>query len=106
MSDDVIVVLCSCPTADSAADISHKLVEEGLAACINIIDGVQSIYLWDDHIQDEKETLLIIKTGEDRYSKLESRLEELHPYDVPEIVALPVSRGLPGYLKWVNSDER
>ncbi len=103
-SDEVIVVLCTCPQGSVPAAISRTLVEEGLAACVNIVNQVQSIYRWDDQIQDDEEALLIIKTARSRYPQLEARLEKLHPFEIPEILALPVKGGLQKYLDWVVSD--
>jgi periplasmic divalent cation tolerance protein len=80
-------------------------VDERLAACINIVNGVQSIYRWGDQIQDDNEALLIIKAARSRYAELEARLTELHPFEIPEILALPVSDGLNKYLDWVISKE-
>lgn len=106
MPEDVVVVLCTCPTGDTAETISRTLVEEGRAACVNIVASVQSIYRWNDHIQHENESLLIIKSSDAKYTELQQRLEVLHPYDVPEILALPVSDGLPAYLEWVTKEEK
>lgn len=105
MTDEVIVVLCTCPEGDVASTVSRTLVDERLAACVNIVAGVQSIYRWGDQIQDDSEALLIIKAARSRYAELEARLTELHPFEIPEILALPVSDGLNKYLDWVISKE-
>jgi periplasmic divalent cation tolerance protein len=97
-----IVVLTTCPDDVVAADIARELVESGLAACVSRMGAVHSTYRWQDAIHDEPEVLLVIKTLSTRYSELEMRLKSIHPYDVPEIIALPVTRGYPEYLTWLG----
>jgi periplasmic divalent cation tolerance protein len=92
------VVLSTFPDAETAARIARVLVEERLAACANLVPTVRSIYRWKDAIQDDAETLAIIKTTADRYAALAARIAELHPYEVPEILALPLAGGHPPYL--------
>ena len=96
-----IVVLCSCPDGAVAARIAAALVEEGLAACVNRTAGVRSTYSWQGALCDEAEVMLTIKTLSTRYPALEARIRALHPYEVPEIIALPVVAGSTGYLDWV-----
>lgn len=96
------LVLCTCPP-DKAADLAQFLIEEHLAACVNIIPGLSSIYLWEGKVCNEAESLLIIKTERSIYPELERRLREQHPYEIPEIIAIPIERGLPDYLQWVSS---
>ena len=98
-----IVVLTTCPDEAAAARIGRDLVESGLAACVSRVGPVHSIYRWQGAIQDEPEVLLVIKTVTTRYSELEMRLKSLHPYEVPEIVALPVVRGSAEYLAWLGA---
>lgn len=93
--------LCTCPDADAASTIAHTLVEERLAACVNIIPGLRSVYRWDGKVQSEAEQLLLIKTGDTRLAALKARLVELHPYSVPELIALDIVDGLPDYLQWL-----
>jgi periplasmic divalent cation tolerance protein len=97
---DVIVVLSTLP-ADRAADIARVLVEEKLAACVNLVAGVRSIYTWEGKTCDDGETLAVIKSTRARYDALAARLVELHPYQVPEVLALPVSAGHAPYLAWL-----
>jgi periplasmic divalent cation tolerance protein len=97
-----LVVLTTCPDDAVAARIARELVESGLAACVNRVGAVHSTYRWQEAIHDEPEVLLVIKTLSVRYSELEMRLKSLHPYDVPEIIALPVAGGSAEYLAWLG----
>ena len=101
MSSEVLVVLSTLPTADKAAEIARALVEEQLAACVNIVPAVRSIYRWQGATQDDSEALAIIKTTRDRYAALARRVLELHPYELPELIALPLEGGHPAYLAWI-----
>ncbi|MGH8175576.1 MAG: divalent-cation tolerance protein CutA [Steroidobacter sp.] len=102
MSDSVLIALSTCPDEATAARIAEALVMEGLASCVNRIAGVRSTYFWDGRLQDECEFLLIIKTTTGRLPDLESRLKTLHPYEVPELVAMQVVGGNERYLDWVR----
>ena len=84
-----------------ASMIAHTLVEERVAACVNVITPVHSIYRWRGAIEESRECLLLIKTLSRHYAKLERRIKELHSYDVPEIVATALAHGSPDYLKWI-----
>jgi periplasmic divalent cation tolerance protein len=97
-----IVVLCSCPDGAVAARISTALVEAGLAACVTRTAAVRSTYSWQGTTCDEAEVLLTIKTLGERFEALEARIRALHPYELPEIIALPVVAGSAGYLDWVT----
>ena len=97
-----LVVLTSCPDDAAAARIARDLVESGLAACVNRVGALHSTYRWQGAIHDEPEVLLVIKTLSVRYSELEMRLKSLHPYELPEIIALPVIRGSAEYLAWLG----
>jgi len=94
------VVLCTVPPRD-AHRIAEALVEERLAACVNVLPALTSYYRWEGKMQQDEESLLLIKTTSDAYGRLERRLKELHPYSVPEILALPVREGSEDYLRWV-----
>jgi periplasmic divalent cation tolerance protein len=96
-----IVVLCTCPDEPVALDIARVLVAEGLAACVNRLSPVTSVYRWQGRICEESEQLLIIKTIPARYEALEMRLKTLHPYETPEIIAIPVAAGSSPYLAWL-----
>jgi len=97
-----VLVLTTCPDEASASRIARDLVESGLAACVSRVGPVHSTYRWQGAIQDEPEVLLVIKTVIPRYSELEMRLKSLHPYEVPEIIGLPVAAGSAQYLDWLR----
>ncbi len=97
----VQVVLCNCDP-DEASALARRLVEEEVAACVNIIDGVQSIYRWEGELCVDKEATLLIKTSSERYPALEAAIEEHHSYDVPEIIALEAKEVADGYARWVD----
>jgi periplasmic divalent cation tolerance protein len=99
---DVLLVFTTWPDAANARSAVHTLVEEKLAACGNLIPGVESIYRWQGEIETSAEVIVIFKTTADRYPALEARIRELHSYEVPEIISIPVTHGLPDYLRWVN----
>jgi periplasmic divalent cation tolerance protein len=100
----VLVVYSTFPAPEVAADVARALVTEGLAACVNLVGPVRSIYRWQGEIHDDAETLAIIKTTRDRFEALRSRLVALHPYEVAEVIALPVEAGHHPYLAWVASE--
>lgn len=100
---DAIVVLITAPGADKAAEIGRALVEERLAACANIVPGVRSIYRWEGKLQDDAEVLMLVKTRAALFEKLRERVVALHPYSVPEVLALPVAAGAQPYLDWIAS---
>ncbi len=97
-----IVVLTTCPDETIAARIARDLVESGLAACVSRVGPVHSTYRWQEAVQDEPEVLLVIKTVATRYLELEMRLKSIHPYEVPEVIALPVTSGSAEYLSWLR----
>ncbi len=99
-----MVVLVTCGSEEEALRISRALVEEHLAACINLISPVRSIYRWEGEILDEKEWLLVIKTQSQRFDELEKRVRSLHSYSVPEIISLPIQKGSSNYLRWINEN--
>ena len=103
MSSDVLMVYCTCPTAEVGQQIADALVADQLAACVNRIGGVVSTYRWQGEVCRDEEVLLLIKTTAARYPALEARVRELHPYELPELLAVEVRRGLSGYLEWVRS---
>lgn len=99
----VRVVLSTFPSADKAAEVARILVEERLCACVNIVPAVRSIYRWQGEVSDDSEVLALIKTTSERFPPLADRLRSLHPYEVPEIIALDVADGHAPYLAWVAS---
>ena len=100
--DTVLLCYCSCPDAVCAQGIAEALVGERLAACVNRVPGISSTYRWQGTVTTDGEELLLIKTTVDRYAALQARLLELHPYELPELVAVPVARGHEAYLDWVR----
>ncbi len=98
---EYMIVLITAPQAE-AKELAMTLVQEKLAACANIIDMVSSIYWWEGKIQDDKESLLILKTKQDMVDALIIRTKQIHSYTVPEIIALPIIRGNQDYLNWIN----
>ncbi len=97
----VLLVFCTFPDADTAASVTRTLVEEKLAACGNIVPGVRSIYAWEGKVEDRAEVMVVFKTAGPVYAKLEKRLLKLHPYDMPEIVALEAGGAAKAYAAWV-----
>jgi len=101
---DVLTVLCTCPDAATAQRLAGGLVERKLAACVNVLPAIRSIYRWQGEIQDDAEALMIVKTSRSAYAALEAWLIEHHPYDVPEVLAVPVLQGSAAYLEWVLNE--
>jgi periplasmic divalent cation tolerance protein len=101
MADKILLALSTFPDRETAQRISNQLVTEKFAACANILPGIESIYRWKEKIETGSETLVLFKVSEDRQPALQEKLRSLHPYDVPEIIFVPISSGLPEYLHWV-----
>jgi periplasmic divalent cation tolerance protein len=101
-SPDHVVALCTVPSDEDGARIASALVEARLAACVSLVPGLRSIYVWDGEVCDDAETLLLAKTRAERFEELSRRIVELHPYDVPEVIALPVSDGHGPYLSLID----
>ena len=101
-----ILILSACPEAGVAGDIAQALVAAKLAACVNIIPGIASRFRWLGRIEQAEEHLLIIKTTHDRYSDVEKKIRSMHPYELPEIIAVPVAGGLAEYLDWIDQETR
>lgn len=106
---DKIVVLSTCASAEEAQRVARALVEKRLAACVNVMPGIRSVYRWtdaagNDAIQDDEESLLCIKTSRALMEELRSEIERLHSYDVPEVIALPVVDGSERYLAWMTRE--
>jgi periplasmic divalent cation tolerance protein len=106
MNEKVFLVYSTCADAAAAARIARTLVEERLAACVSLQSGNRSVYRWEGELQEDSEQLLMIKTSADRLATLTERLAAIHPYELPEIVAGPVTAGLTGYLDWVVGECR
>ena len=100
-ANSVVVVLVTCANEEQGASIARSLVSERLAACVNLVGGIRSIYRWRDQLEDDRETLLLVKTRTQLLARVERRVRELHTYEVPEVVALRVYRGSKPYLDWL-----
>jgi periplasmic divalent cation tolerance protein len=98
---EALVIFCTCPDQATAGRLAAGLVERRLAACVNVLGGIRSIYRWQGAVSDDEEVLMVIKSTDSRYPRLERWIREHHPYEVPEIVAAPVSRISGDYLDWV-----
>ena len=101
-----MVVLCTCASIEVAKPLARTLVEESLAACVNIVPGLISVYRWKDSLQEDSEVLLIIKTCREIFPLLEKRIRELHPYELPEIVGVTVDSVFQQYLDWIRINTR
>lgn len=102
MSAETRVVLCTCPDEPTARRIATALLAGNLAACVNCVPGIRSMYRWEGQIREDAEVLLVIKTTAARYAALQALIQAEHPYDVPEIIALPVTDGAYDYLDWIR----
>ncbi|NUO74108.1 MAG: divalent-cation tolerance protein CutA [Frateuria sp.] len=102
MPDPALLCCCTCPDADSAQRIAEALVAERLAACVNHLPGIASTYRWQGEITTDSEHLLLIKTTTARFEALRERLLAMHPYELPELIAVPVERGHEAYLAWLQ----
>lgn len=101
---ETLLVLTNCPDEETANAIALAVVEAGLAACVNILPRAQSIYRWQGKVESATEIPLLIKSTAALYPALQAAIAQRHPYDVPEIIALPITRGLPAYLNWVAAE--
>lgn len=99
-----LIVFCTCPNPDTASGLARKLVADKLAACCNLIPNLTSVYTWEGQVHEDPEVLLIAKTTAARYSELERSIVNNHPYELPEILAVCVESGLPGYLDWLRAE--
>src|SRR5206468_6665517 len=104
MAEKISLALSTFPDRETAQRIANQLVTEKLAACANILSAIESIYRWKEKLETGNETLVFFKLSEDRQSDFQEKLRSLHPYEVPEIIFVPVSSGLPDYLHWVHEN--
>ncbi|RJO65914.1 MAG: divalent-cation tolerance protein CutA [Myxococcales bacterium] len=104
--DERLVLFVTAPNAETAAAIARALVEGRLAACVSIVPAIRSIYAWQGKIEDEAESLLVVKTTAARVEAAKARVLALHPYSVPEIIALPIVAGHQAYLDWLTAETR
>ena len=100
---ELIVTLCTCPDLNTAQKIARLLVENKHAACVNVLPGITSVYTWNDQVETAEEHLLVIKSSSQSYQAIENTIRSNHPYEVPEIIALPIDRVLPEYINWINT---
>ncbi|MCI0401907.1 MAG: divalent-cation tolerance protein CutA [Acidobacteria bacterium] len=100
---DKVVVLVTCSSAEEAGRIAKALVEERLAACVNISSPIRSVYRWQGKVSDAEEVLLVIKTARELFDPVRRTVERLHSYQVPEVICLPVIDGAPNYLNWIGA---
>ena len=101
-----LVVLVTAATMEEATRISRRVVEEKLAACASIVPGITSIFHWEGKISEEREILVLLKTRGDLFNDLAKAVKEIHSYEVPEIIALPIAHGAESYLKWIRDSTR
>ncbi|WP_175282696.1 divalent-cation tolerance protein CutA [Klebsiella pneumoniae] len=101
-----LICFCTCPDADSAERIATALVAERLAACVNLLPGLRSVYRWQRKVEAAAEVLLLVKTSAEAYPALQERLRQLHPYELPELLAVEAASGLPEYLQWLAAESR
>jgi periplasmic divalent cation tolerance protein len=102
MPTPLLLILCTVPDRETALKLSRSLLEQGLAACVNLTSPITSVYHWQGELQESEEILLLIKTTKQHYKNVEAMLREQHPYELPEIIAVPVEQGLEDYLNWVE----
>jgi periplasmic divalent cation tolerance protein len=102
--EEIVLVFTNLPDAEAAGKLATHLVEHRLAACVNVLAPCRSVYRWQGRVEEADEVPLLVKTTATRYAALEAAIREQHPYELPEIVAVPVSRGLPEYLAWVAAE--
>ena len=104
MQDGPLLVVTNAPDREVAGRIAQALVDKRLAACVNILAGCTSVYRWQGEVERAEEVPMLIKTRGARFHELEAAIRQLHPYELPEIIAVPVTQGLPDYLDWVTSE--
>jgi periplasmic divalent cation tolerance protein len=101
---EALFIYMTAGSMEEARSIAHTLVEERLAACVNVIDGMRSVYRWQDKVEEASEVVMIAKTSAGGFDALAARVRDLHSYDTPCIVALPLTDGDPGYLDWIRAN--
>lgn len=102
IASEALLILTNLPDGKAASELARQLVEQRLAACVSILPAMRSIYRWQGSIEEAGEVALLIKTVRPRYAELEAAIRAAHPYDVPEIIAVPIVAGLPDYLAWLT----
>jgi periplasmic divalent cation tolerance protein len=99
-----ILIITNLPNRESAMSLARKVIDERLAACVNVMGDCTSIYRWEGKSETAMEVPVLVKTVEQHYFRLEQLIRSMHPYELPEIIAVPISKGLPAYLKWIESE--
>lgn len=99
-----LLCFCTCPDEATAHGIARALVDERLAACVSVLPGMHSVYRWQGRIEDAREVLILVKTMDARLDTLRERILALHPYELPEVIAVEVAAGLPAYLDWIAGE--
>lgn len=102
MNSDTLMVYCTCPDEPSAASIANRIVAAGLAGCVNIVPGLTSVYKWEGEMKSGTEVLLLIKTSAQKVDQLTAELVSVHPYELPEVIAVPISAGHQPYIDWIK----
>lgn len=103
-SSRILLVLTICPDETSAGELAKILVDHRLAACVNILPECTSIYRWQGHVETTREVPVLIKTTQKRYQAVEQTIKSQHPYELPEVIAVPLDNGLPAYLRWITNE--
>lgn len=101
---NLLLVYCTCPDEAAGANLASRLVERGLAGCVNVLPGLTSIYKWHGEMKSGSEALLLIKCPAVKYAELEAEIVASHPYELPEIIAVSIETGLPAYLHWIKEE--
>tara|TARA_B100001250_G_scaffold414570_1_gene454008 strand:- start:27046 stop:27369 length:324 start_codon:yes stop_codon:yes gene_type:complete len=104
MSNKALIIIATCPNPEEAKIIAEKLIQNNIAACVNIFDKINSYFLWKSKINNEQESLLLIKTIEKKYDEVEALIKKMSSYELPEVIAIPVSHGSLEYIKWVEKN--
>lgn len=104
--DQYLLVICTFPNAEEARQIGTKLIELQVAACVNLVPQIESIYRWEGETKTDSEVLALIKTTANNFPSVEAHIQELHPYDTPEVIAVPIDRGASSYLTWISEVTR
>ena len=104
MASEYQIVLSTCPDPASADQLANTIIEHGVAACVNIVPGIRSLYRWQGKVESSQEQLLLIKTHKSQYNSLQQLIRNKHPYELPEIIAVPIEAGLPEYLSWIDNN--
>ena len=105
-SVNAMVALCTCPSRQEAERLGRLIIEKRVAACVNIIPGVQSVFRWQGQIEQDEECLLLIKTIKERFDTLSALIVDEHPYELPEILGVSIEQGLSAYLRWIEDEVR